>query len=144
MHGILISVKDCYYIKNCDATTGMCQLLHQPAQEDALCIKLMKSFGAIPFCLTNVPQTLMTMQNSNPIFGVTGNALDPTRSSGGSSGGEASLIGSGGSILGIGTDVGGSLRNPAIFNGIYALKPTHGRHLSQLGVSLNNNLFDYH
>ena len=47
----------------------------------------------------------------------------------------ALLLGSGGSILGIGNDIGGSVRNPAIFNGIYSLKPTHGRHLSQQGVS---------
>ena len=63
-----------------------------------------------------------------------GNALDAQREAGGSSGGEGSLIGSGGSILGIGSDVGGSLRNPAIFNGIFSLKPSYGRHLSTKGV----------
>ena len=62
----------------------------------------------------------------------------PKRESGGSSGGEGSLLGSGGSILGIGNDIGGSVRNPAIFNGIYSLKPTHGRHLTQEGVSKLN------
>ena len=64
-----------------------------------------------------------------------GNAYDPEKECGGSSGGEGSLIGSGGSILGLGSDVGGSLRNPAVFNGIYSLKPTYGRHLTLLGVS---------
>ena len=51
-------------------------------------------------------------------------------------GGEASLLGSGGSILGIGSDIGGSLRCPAIFNGVYSLRPTHGRHLSLKQVLL--------
>ena len=67
-----------------------------------------------------------------------GNAHNPNKECGGSSGGEGSLIGSGGSILGLGSDVGGSLRNPAFFNGIYSLKPTHGRHLSTLGVCINS------
>ena len=84
--------------------------------------------------MTNVPQTMMSLQCSNPAFGVTGNAFDPKRECGGSSGGEGSLLGSGGSILGIGNDIGGSVRNPAIFNGIYSLKPTHGRHLTQNSV----------
>ena len=134
LHGVPISVKECYFVKNCDATGGMCQYVHQPVTEDALAVELMKSFGAIPYCLTNVPQSMFSLQCSNPLYGVTGNALDPGREAGGSSGGEGSLIGSGGSILGLGSDVGGSLRNPAVFNGIYSLKPTYGRHLSQLGV----------
>ena len=134
MHGIPISVKECYFVKNCDATGGMCQYAHLPVTEDSLAVQLMKSFGAIPYVLTNVPQSMFSLQCSNPLYGVTGNALDPQREAGGSSGGEGSLIGSGGSILGLGSDVGGSLRNPAVFNGIYSLKPTHGRHLSQCGV----------
>ena len=84
---------------------GMCQFIHQPCDRDSVAVKIMKKFGAIPFCLTNVPQTMYSMQCSNPLYGVTGNALDPQREAGGSSGGEGSLIGSGGSILGLGLDV---------------------------------------
>ena len=105
---------------------------------DCPMVKTLKSFGGVPFCLTNVPQTMLSLQCSNPAFGATGNAFDPEREAGGSSGGEGSLLGSGGSILGIGNDIGGSVRNPAIFNGIYSLKPTHGRHLSQEGVNLSD------
>ena len=111
----------------------MCQFLHQPCQSDNLAVSTMKKFGAVPFCLTNVPQSMYSLQCSNPPYGTTVNAFNPAKETGGSSGGEGSLIGSGGSILGLGSDVGGSLRNPAAFNGIYSLKPTFGRHLSQLG-----------
>ena len=87
----------------------------------------MKSLGAIPFCLTNVPQTMNTYACSNPVFGLTTHPLDKERTPGGSSGGEGCLIAMGGSILGLGSDVGGSLRIPAHFCGISALKPTTGR-----------------
>lgn len=133
LHGIPLSVKECNFVQNCDSTAGMCQFIHQPCDRDSVAVKIMKKFGAIPFCLTNVPQTMYSMQCSNPPYGTTGNAHNPNKECGGSSGGEGSLIGSGGSILGLGSDVGGSLRNPAFFNGIYSLKPTHGRHLSTLG-----------
>ena len=82
--------------------------------------------GAIPFCLTNVPQTMVSYACSNPVFGVTTNPLDKNRTPGGSSGGEACLIAMGGSILGLGSDIGGSLRIPAHFCGIPSLKPTAG------------------
>ncbi len=114
----------------------MLQFLHKPCDQDCLAVRTVKSLGAVPFCITNVPQTMMAMQCSNPCYGSTGNAIDPEREAGGSSGGEGSLIGSGGCLLGLGSDVGGSLRNPAIFNGVYALRPTHGRHLSQLNVEI--------
>ena len=118
----------------------MCQYGHQPLEKDGVAVEVMKSLGAVPFCLTNVPQLMFSLQCSNPLYGETGNAHDAKRETGGSSGGEGSLIGSKSSILGLGSDVGGSLRNPAVFNGIYSLKPSHGRHLSQYGVSLQFEL----
>ena len=78
----------------------------------------LKKMGAVPFCLTNVPQSLQSYGCSNPIYGVTCHPKDPHRTPGGSSGGEACLIAGGGSILGIGSDVGGSLRIPAHFCGV--------------------------
>ena len=83
--------------------------------------------GANPFCQTNIPQTMFSFGSSNPVYGITTNPYDKTRSPGGSSSGEAALIASGGSILGLGTDVGGSLRIPAAFCGTVTLKPTTGR-----------------
>ena len=78
--------------------------------------------------LTNIPQTMLSYGSSNPIFGATTNPRNPGgRSPGGSSSGEAALIAQGGSILGVGTDVGGSLRIPSHFCGTVALKPTTNR-----------------
>ena len=78
--------------------------------------------GAVPFCLTNVPQTMLSYGCSNPVYGVTCHPKDPHRTPGGSSGGEACLIAGGGSILGVGSDVGGSLRIPAHFCGVVGEK----------------------
>jgi len=83
--------------------------------------------GAVMFARTNIPQTMLSYECSNPVFGATKNPYDLTRGPGGSSGGEGSLLGSNGSILGIGTDIGGSLRIPAAFSGCCSFKPTAGR-----------------
>eukprot|EP00094_Tigriopus_californicus_P005009 TCALIF_04823-PA protein Name:"Similar to faah-1 Fatty acid amide hydrolase 1 (Caenorhabditis elegans)" AED:0.06 eAED:0.06 QI:0/0.83/0.69/0.92/0.83/0.84/13/66/586 len=117
LHGIPISVKECYFIKGYESTAGLTWLLGHPSEENALIVDQMISLGAVPFCMTNVPQ-------SNP--------HNTERECGGSSGGEAALIAGGGSILGLGNDIGGSLRNPAALCGCYSLKPTYGRHLSQI------------
>ena len=90
-------------------------------------LQRLKELGANPFCLTNVPQTMMSFGSSNPIYGATTNPHDRTRSPGGSSSGEGAILGYGGSILGLGTDRAGSLRIPAAFCGIVSLKPTSGR-----------------
>ena len=71
---------------------------------------------------------LFRYEVSNPIFGKTSNPFDNTRGSGGSSGGESSLIASGGSIIEIGSDSGGSIRNPCHFTGLCGFKPTAERH----------------
>lgn len=83
--------------------------------------------GLLPFCQTNVPQSLLSYNCSNPLFGTTSNPYDSTRTCGGSSGGEGALIGAGGSILGIGTDVGGSVRIPCHFTGTAGIKPSKMR-----------------
>jgi len=89
--------------------------------------KVLSHQGAVMFARTNVPQTMLSYECSNPVFGATKNPYDLTRGPGGSSGGEGSLLGSNGSILGIGTDIGGSLRIPAAFSGCCSFKPTAGR-----------------
>lgn len=83
---------------------------------------------------TNVPQTLISYDCSNPIFGLTVSPFKGNRSVGGSSGGEGALIAGGGSILGFGSDVGGSIRYPASFCGICSFKPTMNR-LSLNGIT---------
>ncbi|XP_056007091.1 vitamin D3 hydroxylase-associated protein-like isoform X2 [Ostrea edulis] len=127
LHGIPVSIKENYYIKGYDCTAGMQKCIGEPVSEDAVIVKVLKKQGAVPFVRTNVPQTMMTFECSNPIYGRTLNPYDEDRGPGGSSGGEGALIAAGGSILGIGTDIGGSIRIPANMCGICGLKPTAGR-----------------
>ena len=122
-----MSIKECFKVKGYFATGGMSRFLDQACPKDGQFVQGLKDKGAVPFCLTNVPQTMKSYGCSNPIYGSTSNPLDKRRSPGGSSGGEACLIASGGSLLGIGTDVGGSLRIPAHFCGVVGMKPTTGR-----------------
>jgi len=138
LHGIPISVKECYDIAGTYSTAGMTKFARNKAEEDSPVVKLVKELGAVPFCKTNVPQVMYSLQCSNPIYGTSTNPHGSGRDCGGSSGGEGALIGGGGSVLGIGSDIGGSLRNPAAFCGCYSMKPTVGRHLSQLGVCAGN------
>lgn len=95
--------------------------------EDARVVKLLVDEGAIPFCKTNVPQTMMSFECGNPLWGTTENPVMKGFTPGGSSGGEAALIGAGGSVLGLGSDIAGSLRIPAHFSGICSLKPSDRR-----------------
>ncbi|XP_063155914.1 fatty-acid amide hydrolase 1-like [Candoia aspera] len=133
LYGIPVSIKDSINCKGCDSTLGFTKRLFQPAEEDAVVVQVLKHQGAIPFVKTNVPQSLLSYACSNPIFGQTVHPMDHTKSPGGSSGGEGALIKSGGSILGIGTDVGGSIRIPSGFCGICGLKTTSNR-ISKKGI----------
>jgi len=138
LHGIPVSVKECYDIAGTYSTAGMTLFARNMAEEDSPVVQLVKKLGGVPFCKTNVPQVMYSLQCSNPIYGTTTNPHGAGKECGGSSGGEGALIGGGGSVLGIGSDIGGSLRNPAAFCGCYSMKPTAGRHLSQLGVCAGN------
>ncbi|XP_020391569.2 vitamin D3 hydroxylase-associated protein-like [Rhincodon typus] len=134
LYGIPISIKENINYKGHDSTHGLRKYINRPASEDSVIVQVLKKQGAIPFVKTNVPQTLLSFECSNPIYGQTINPLNAMRSPGGSSGGEAALIAAGGSILGIGTDVGGSIRFPAACCGICGFKPTSNR-LSKIGLS---------
>lgn len=91
---------------------------HMPLPQDA---------GAVIHCKSNVPQMLMLPETHNHVFGTTTNPWDSRRCAGGSSGGEGALVGARASPLGIGTDIGGSIRIPAAFNGVAGFKPTPWR-----------------
>ncbi|NXI39867.1 FAAH1 hydrolase, partial [Galbula dea] len=127
LYGIPISIKDHIGHKGHLATCGLVQCLGTLVQEDSILVKVLKKQGAIPFALTNVPQSLFNYDCSNPIFGRTLNPFKHKKSPGGSSGGEGALIAGGGSILGIGSDIGGSIRLPSSFCGLCGLKPTAKR-----------------
>ncbi|KFZ51952.1 Fatty-acid amide hydrolase 1, partial [Antrostomus carolinensis] len=127
LYGIPVSIKDHIGHKGQLATCGLVQCLGAPVQEDSVLVKVLKRQGAIPFAMTNVPQSLFNYDCSNPIFGQTLNPFNHQKSPGGSSGGEGALIAGGGSILGIGSDIGGSIRLPSSFCGLCGLKPTAER-----------------
>ncbi|XP_038649957.1 fatty-acid amide hydrolase 1 isoform X2 [Scyliorhinus canicula] len=133
LYGIPVSIKDNVNYKGHDSTCGLKTFLQQPAMKDSVIVQVLKKQGAIPFVKTNIPQSMLSYECSNPIFGQTVNPHDNKRTPGGSSGGEAALITAGGSILGIGSDIGGSIRVPAAFCGICGFKST-GKRLSKKGV----------
>ncbi|XP_008107759.2 vitamin D3 hydroxylase-associated protein [Anolis carolinensis] len=133
LYGIPVSIKDHIAYKGHLSTCGFTQSLSELQEEDSVLVKVLKRQGANPFVFTNVPQSLLSYDCGNSIFGQTVNPLDHKRTPGGSSGGEGALIAGGGSILGFGSDLGGSIRLPSSFCGICGFKPTAGR-LSNSGI----------
>ncbi len=106
---------------------GVSRFLDHPESSDGAVVAFLRSLGAVPFCKTNVGQLMKAPYCSNPIFGTTTHPDDDARTPGGSTGGEGALLALGGSPLGVGTDIAGSVRVPAAFCGVAALKPTMGR-----------------
>lgn len=127
LYGVPVSLKENLGYKNYDSCCGVVKYLNKPADEDCVLVKVLKEQGAIPFVRTNFPQALLNYDCSNPIYGQTLNPYNLQKTAGGSSGGEAALIGGGGSVIGVGTDIGGSARIPASFCAISGYKPTAGR-----------------
>ncbi|KAB7497867.1 Fatty-acid amide hydrolase 2 [Armadillidium nasatum] len=105
-------------------TCGMWSRKDHVAEEDAESVRLMKEAGAINLGVTNVPELCMWWESSNTVYGRTNCAYDVNRMPGGSSGGEASLQCACGTPMSIGSDLGGSIRLPSFFNGIFGHKPT--------------------
>jgi len=102
----------------------MTYFANKPATQYSALPKLLLDLGAVLYCKTNVPQTMMTADSDNNVFGRTLNPSNLKVTAGGSSGGEGSLIAMRGSVLGIGTDIAGSIRIPSICNGIYGARPS--------------------
>ncbi|KAJ5936640.1 hypothetical protein N7466_003090 [Penicillium verhagenii] len=127
LHGIPVSIKDRFEIEGLDTTVGWIGLVNKPAKSSCDIVRLLESMGAIMYVKTNIPQSLMMADSYNNVFGQSTNAFNHNLISGGSSGGEGALIGCGGSILGIGTDIGGSIRVPSALQGLYSIFPTTGR-----------------
>ncbi|OAF66903.1 hypothetical protein A3Q56_05342 [Intoshia linei] len=125
-----LSIKDVHFMKGYDCTYGCPKYINKPIKENSKFIQCLIEQGAILFCRTNVPQTALSFNTNNPVFGVTANPHSNMKinyTSGGSSGGEAALISCGGSIIGIGSDIGGSIRIPSAMCGIVGIKPTQNR-----------------
>ncbi|PYH97800.1 amidase signature enzyme [Aspergillus ellipticus CBS 707.79] len=117
LHGLPVSIKDRFDVQGFDTTVGWVGLVNKPATTSSSIVTLLESMGAVLYVKTNVPQSLMMSDSYNHVFGQSVNALNSQLISGGSSGGEGALIGTGGSVLGIGTDIGGSIRIPANLQG---------------------------
>jgi amidase len=124
--GIPMTVKESYNMAGLPTTWGFVPQKDFVAKEDALAVARSKSAGAVVLGKTNVPVGLGDWQSYNDIYGTTGNPFDPGRTPGGSSGGSAAALAAGYGPLSLGSDIGGSLRSPAHFCGVYAHKPTYG------------------
>ncbi|XP_075037654.1 vitamin D3 hydroxylase-associated protein-like isoform X5 [Mixophyes fleayi] len=134
LYGVPISLKDNYNFKGHDSTLGLLRHLERPASEHCVVVQVLMKQGAVPFVKTNIPQSMLNYDCSNPIFGQTLNPLNHKKTPGGSSGGEGALIAGNGSILGFGSDIGGSIRFPSAFCGLCGFKPT-GNRLSKIGLA---------
>ncbi|CAK82959.1 unnamed protein product (macronuclear) [Paramecium tetraurelia] len=127
LFGIPVSVKETFLQKNFDSTFGLGVNCFKPSQEDGIQVAQIRQAKGIIIARTNVPQVAMTFESVNLVYGRTKNPWNPSRAVGGSSGGEGAIAAARGSVLGIGSDIGGSIRIPAAFCGVYGFKPYSGR-----------------
>ena len=128
LHGVPFSIKDSIEQAGTRCTAGTLGRKNvPPSADDSTLVARLRRAGAIPIARTNLPDLLFAFESANLIYGQTNNPYDTTRTSGGSSGGEAALIAACGSPLGLGSDAAGSVRLPAAFCGIAGIKPTSGR-----------------
>ncbi|KAF2144892.1 uncharacterized protein K452DRAFT_244341 [Aplosporella prunicola CBS 121167] len=128
LHGLPISVKDSFCVKGHATTLGFVSFLdNPPASQNSALVQILLDLGAVLYVKTNIPQTLMTADSDNNVFGRTLNPHNTSLTAGGSSGGEGALVALRGSILGVGTDVAGSIRIPSLCCGVYGFKPTPNR-----------------
>lgn len=125
--GVPISIKDSTNVKGSDSTCGLFGRCLQPAADDAVLVAQLRAAGAVIHVKTNIPALLMSYECDNGIFGTCRNPVNGTFTCGGSSGGEGCLIAHRGSPAGVGSDVGGSIRIPAHFCGVYGMKPSVNR-----------------
>ncbi|KAF3046200.1 hypothetical protein E8E11_008429 [Didymella keratinophila] len=124
LHGLPISLKEHLGLQGLRCTTGYVSHWDTIAKEDAHIVQVLHDAGAVFHCRTTVPQTMMHLETDSNLYGVTTNPYNSNLTSGGSSGGEGALVALRGSCLGVGSDVGGSIRSPAANCGVFGLKPT--------------------
>ncbi|OAQ96063.1 hypothetical protein LLEC1_03506 [Akanthomyces lecanii] len=136
LHGLPISLKDQFHVKGVDTTMGYIGWINtfegntdpeKVHKVESQVVSELLLQGAVVYCKTSLPQTLMCGETINNLIGQTLNPINQGLSCGGSSGGEGALQALGGSSVGLGTDIGGSVRIPAAFCSLYSLKPTHNR-----------------
>jgi amidase len=126
LHGVPMTIKDSFETADLRTTSGSPTLAHHVPAADAVAVARLKAAGAIVFGKTNLPAFAMDTQSYNALFGVCRNPWDPQRSPGGSSGGSAAALAAGLTPLELGSDIGGSIRNPAHWCGVFGHKPSWG------------------
>jgi amidase len=126
LHGLPITVKDAIETAGIRSTGGARELAAHVPEVDAPAVARLKAAGAIVFGKTNVPRWSADIQTFNDVFGVTNNPWDPSRTPGGSSGGAATAVSAGLTSFELGTDIGGSVRIPSNYCGIFGHKPSFG------------------
>lgn len=124
--GVPISVKDHVWVAGLPATNGSRALADHVAPADCVCVSRLVAAGAVIVGKTNNPEFCYRGTTDNELYGLTRNPVDPTRTTGGSSGGAAASVAAGMVPLAVGTDGGGSIRIPSAFCGTYGLKPSFG------------------
>ncbi|KAH9987890.1 general amidase [Russula vinacea] len=127
LHGLPVSLKDQISIEGLETIMGYVSWIGKVAKRNASLTEILIECGAVLYVRTNVPQTLMWPETYNMVFGRTVNPVNRTLTPGGSSGGEGALLRMKGSILGVGSDIGGSVRIPAAMCGIYGFRPSYHR-----------------
>ena len=125
--GIPVSLKDSIVVGGFDTSVGYSTKTGKPWPIDGVMVKMLKDAGAIPFVKTALPISLLSFESTNDVWGRCTNPHNKDYSPGGSTGGEGALLAFGGSRIGIGSDVAGSVRAPAHFSGIYSLRCSTGR-----------------
>ena len=127
LHGLPISVKEHVTMKGLGVNIGYICNWENVGKEDALLLQILWRAGCVFYARTTQPQSLMHIETSSNFYGRTVNPFNSKLTPGGTSGGEGALLGLRGSCLGIGTDIGGSIRAPAANNGLYGFRPTSYR-----------------
>jgi len=127
LHGVPFTVKENIDMAGLPTTWGVKALAGAVVSQDAPIVQRMRSAGAIPIGRTNLPDMALRVHTESSLHGTTLNPWNPARTPGGSSGGEAVALATGMSAIGLGTDIGGSLRNPASACGIASIRPSAGR-----------------
>jgi len=126
MHGLPVTVKDCLETAGMRTTCGARELADYVPDNDAVAVRRLRRAGAIIAGKTNLPAWASDCQSYNELFGTTNNPWNAARTPGGSSGGAAAAVAAGLCALELGSDLGGSVRIPAAWSGVYALKPSYG------------------
>lgn len=127
LHGVPVTVKDTFETEGLRTTSSFEPLADHVPDRDATVVARLRDAGAIVLGKTNLPMLATDYQSDGPVFGRADNPWDPDRTPGGSSGGSGAAVAAGLTGLGIGSDVGGSIRVPSHFCGVYGLKPTEHR-----------------